>query len=513
MSNQINSNITGVSYAEETSIGVVDPATVWYDEEPNSEDAFGGTYATISRTPIEPGRQNKKGTVTDLDVEAGYNVDFTQSNLNRLLQGFLFADAREMPTTKPLNSAQVSITGADDTDDSFNAAAGLNVFAANDLVFVRGFTNGANNGLHLVESAAAAKLEVAGSLITETGTSAVSIEKVGTQFASGDAALTVSGDLVSLELTAGVFTGMPGIMLGGWVYIGGDSPTTSFAAVTGYARIGSMTSKKLTFDQMSNTVVADAGTGKTIQMFSGTIIRNEQNPDLIKLRTYQYERSLGKSENSLGVQAEYCGGCGANEFTMNVGTADKVNVDVAFVGTKYEVRSGEPDDLRKTGTHVPAKDQPAFNTSSNIPLLSVHVFNAARSKQVEMYDYCETVTMGINNNITGDKAIGVLGSFDLSYGNMDVTYSTTGYFGNVQAQKAIANNADVGATAIIADKNAGMVWDIPLGTLGGGQLSVELGAKVKSEVELMGAKNRHGYTVQYQTFAYLPDSAMGTTRA
>lgn len=504
---KINSSTTNLAIAEEVSMGVLPADPAWQNMEPNGYNDFGVTLAKTSRNPIEQSRQDKKGTVTDLDAAGGFSTDLTQDNLTKLMQGAFFADAREMKTTKPMNGTQVVITGADNSDSSYSAAAGLDIFSAGELVFVSGFQTASNNGLKLVVSSTATKLTISGAVSTEAGTSAVVIKKAGTQFASGDAQITKDGEIYSLELTTGTFVGFDGIIAGAWVYVGGDAIATRFATHVGFARISSVSAKKITFDMLQTPLTAaDAGTGKTIRLFAATIIRNEKAPELIKLRSYGIERTLGTTE--VGAQAEYLVGAVLNEVTWNIPTAEKVTVDLSYVATNYETRSGALGDEKKSGTHLPALGQECYNTSSNIPKIGFVGYDPIRSYQAPLFVYSENFTMSINNNITPDKAVGVLGAFDVSYGNFQVSVTADSYFVQVAALASIRNNADVGAYAIVAAKNAGMIFDAPNGTVGGGQLNVENGAAIKTSLEFAAAENQHGYTMQMSTFAYLPNVAM-----
>ena len=299
MSNKIDSNITGLAFAEETALKTLPVTPVWYGLEPNSYSDFGGELSTVARAPIDPSRQNKKGTITDLDASGGFNIDFTKSNLTRLLQGFFFADARELPATKPLNAAAVALTSVNSGTKTYAAASGLAAFVAGQLVFASGFANAANNGLKTVASSTAGTVVVAETVVTEASPpAAAKLETVGFQFASADINLAVVSGVPSLVATAADFTTLPGLIPGLWVFIGGDAAGTTFANNVGYARIKSIAAKAIVFDDTTFTPATEAGTGKTIRLFVGTVIRNEKTPSLIKRRSYNIERQLGEGETS-----------------------------------------------------------------------------------------------------------------------------------------------------------------------------------------------------------------------
>lgn len=507
MTNKIDSNITGLAFAEESALKTLPGSPVWYGLEPNSYSDMGGELSTVARSPIDPSRQNKKGTITDLDASGGFNIDYTKSNLKRLLQGFFFADARELPTTKPLNGTAVAITGATAADDRYAAASGLSIFAAGQMVFASGFGNSANNGLKVVVSSAAGYVEVGDGLTDEASPpAAATLECVGFQFASADVAVNVTGGVVSLTCTAGDFTAVPGMIPGAWVFIGGDGASTRFANNVGYARVKSVAAKALVFDDTTFTAATEAGTGKTIQLFTGTIIKNEKTAGLIKRRTFQIERTLGFGPTS--TQAEYLEGAVANEFTLNVPQADKLNCDLSFIACDNTHRSGEPGDEIKSGTRVSALGEDAYNTSRDIYRIKMAVVDPANSNPTALFGYVSEATVSINNNISPNKAVGILGAFDTSAGNFEVAGSVTAYFTTVSAVKAVRANADVGMSVIGASKNSGFVFDIPLMSLGGGRLNVEKDAPITVPLEPSGAENANGYTMLYETFPYLPNLAM-----
>ena len=507
MADKIDSNITGLAFAEETTLKTLPGTPVWYGLEPNSYSDFGGELSTVARAPIDPSRQNKKGTITDLDASGGFNIDFTKSNLTRLLQGFFFADARELPNTKALNAAAIALTGVTASSKTYAAASGLGSFAALQLIYASGFSNATNNGLKTVASSTAGTVVVNETLIDEAAPpAAAKLQTVGFQFASGDISMAVTSGVPSLVATAANFTTLPGLIPGLWVFIGGDAAGTRFANNVGYARIKSIAAKAIVFDDTSFTPATEAGTGKTIRLFVGTVVKNEKTPSLIKRRSYNIERQLGSGPTS--TQAEYLEGAVANEFTLNVPQADKLNADLTFVACNNTHRSGEAGDEIKGGTRVGVAGEDAYNTSSDIYRIKMSVIDPASSNPSALFGYVSEANVSINNNVSPNKAIGTLGAFDTCAGNFEVGGSITAYFTTISAVRAVRQNADVGLSIIGASKNAGFVFDIPLLGLGGGRLNVEKDAPITVPLEPAGAENANGYTMLYEAFSYLPSVAM-----
>lgn len=510
--NKIDSNITGLAYAEEVCLKQLptlaadgaDP--VWYGLEPNSYSDFGGELSTVARAPIDPSRQNKKGTITDLDASGGFNSDFTKSNLVRLMQGFFFADAREPSSTAPMNGAPIAISGVTSADKTYTIASGGLNFAAGQLIFASGFANASNNGLKLITAVTATTVVVAESLVNETPNAGAKFERVGGELLLADVNFAVVDGVGSLVSTTTDFTTFPGLFPGKWLFIGGDLIANRFANNVGYARIGAVTTNAIVFDDTTFAPTTESGAGKSIRFFAGVVIKNEKDPALIKRRSYNVERTLGEGEN--GTQCEYLEGAVANEFTLNVPQADKLNADLTFIACDNTHRSGDPDDEQKTGTRVPAPGEDAYNTSSDIYRIKMAVHDPASSNPAALFGYVSEANISINNNVTPNKAVGVLGSFDTTAGNFEVGGSITAYFTTVAAVKAVRANADVGLSIIGAAKNAGFIFDIPLLGLGGGRLNVEKDAPITVPLEPAGAENKNGYTMLYEVFSYLPSVAM-----
>lgn len=502
MANKIDSNVTGLRYAEESNLRTLPGSPIFYPLEPNSYSDFGGQISTIARNPINPSRQRKKGVTTDLDASGGFNQDLTMNNTTRLMQGFFFADIREKKTTAPMNGARVALTDAIEASDSYEAAAGLVGFLAGHLVLATGFGVTANNGLKTVVSdSTATTIVVNEDVENETPPSTAQLSTVGFEFDAGDVSIAMNGALVRLVSAATDLTTL-GLIPGEWVFLGGDSATSRFANNQGFARINIVEEGFLEFDKVSWTPQAESAPTASVRMFFGSVLKNEDDPQLIKRRTYQVERTLGRDDN--GTMSEYLVGAVPNELTLNIAQADKVNIDLAFVAVDNEQRTGQQG--TKTGERPALEPADAFNTSSDFSRIKLASVSDDAAPD-PLFAFATEMTLSINNNVTPNKAIGVLGAFDTSAGTFEVGGSMTAYFASIPAVQSVRNNADITLDIVMLKRNAGLLFDIPLLSLGDGRLSVEQDQAITLPLETNAAESKFRHTLLFQSFSYLPNLA------
>lgn len=576
---KIDSNITGLRYAKERCLGQLPAAPVWNALEPNSYSDFGGQITTIARNPINPSRQRKKGVVTDLEASGGFNQDITKTNTNDLMQGFVFADARERGNTKSLvngNLGVLSVVGSSKTYtfrnlrvataavavggtgyrvgdllsvtggtsvgraaviyvSAVNAGTGavtavavddggiygavpanpaattggsgtgatltltsgaLTSFAAGNVALATGFANSVNNGIKSVVSLTGGALVVSETAVDETVSTDAALQVVGHKFAAAEISVAMNGLLPRLTAATVNLTTI-GFLPGEWVYV--EGLTSNF----GFARISVVTATYLEFDKVDWVPAAETGTGKTVTLYLGTIIRNEADPALIKRTTYQVERTLGQDAN--GTMSEYLIGAVANEFTLNVTQADKVTVDVTFMAIDNDQRDGTQGVKSGARPALPVED--AFNTSSDFSRIKLASVDPLNPNPVPLFAFATDLTLTINNNVSANKAIGILGAFDTSAGTFEVGGSVTAYFASIDAVRAVRNNADITLDFIMVKNNSGLLFDIPLLALGNGRLAVEQDQAITLPLDTSAAENKFGNTLMYQYFPYLPNSA------
>jgi hypothetical protein len=484
--NKIDSNLTGLRYADETSLGVVPGGAVWKPLEPNSYGDFGGSTAVTARNTLNASRQRKKGVVTSKDSKGAFELDLTLDNMYDLLQGFMFADWRKKGELFPTAVAA----------GSYTVAANGTLFRANDLLVGSGFGVAANNGVKIVTAAAAGSVTATGAVL-EAGPPAIAqIDRIGHQFAAGDATLTITAGVAALVTTTKNLTEL-GLIPGEWVWLGGDQAAEQFvnAVNRGFARVDTIAANKITFSKTSNVFVADAGTAKTVRIFIGDVLKNESDPTLIKTRSYHLERSL----SSAGY--EYVKGAVPNELSIKLSAEDKVTVNLNFIGTDSETAAFG---AQKAGTR-PAltSSSVAFNTSSD--------FSRLRLDKVDntgLASFLAEASVEIKNGVTPLKALGKLGSFDVSLGDFMVAASVTAYFNDIAAVDAVNANVDTSLDFALCTRNTAMLFDMPLLSIGASKLQVAKDAPIKLPLAIDAAAHATlDHTLLVNSFGYLPTIA------
>lgn len=488
----VPSNGTGLAIAEEVigTPGTLPGSPVWKPLEPNTYADFGGQTKLTPRNPITSTRQRKKGVVTDLDAAGGFNTDFVTESLTDVLQGFLFADWR-----KKTNLSDTSVTST-----LYNVASGGAGFLVNSLLFSEGHVIAGNNGLKVVTASTGTTVTAAG-LAAETSPATSKITRVGHQGASADLTMTVSGGVATLGSTALNFTTL-GLIPGEWIWVGGDSAATQFAtaANNGFYRIKTIAANAIVFDRQPSTSVTDPGTGKTIQLFFGHVLKNESSAALQKLRTYHLERQLTTS------QFEYIKGSAANTLVINIKKADKITFDVSFVGLSTERAAAA-----KSGTREALPIQAAFNSSSDFTRLRFSDDTTAAS----LATYVDEVKLTIDNGIDPVKAVAALGGIDINYGDFMVSGTINAFFTTYAAVDAVINNDDVALDFALVTRSGdqrlpvGWLFDVPLMALGDGRLKVEKDKPIMLPVSYDAAA--HGtldHTLLVMDFGYLPLAAL-----
>lgn len=505
---KIESNITELRIAEESAYKVLPGTPIWKPYEPNSYSAFGGSVKTVPRKPISADRQNRKGRVVGLEASAGFQNDFIPEYMQDLLQGFLLANLRRKAE---ITTGIVSVTASSDT---YTVTSGGAAFRADDLVLASGFALAANRGLKKVVSSTATTIVVPNGTSDETAGASAKLVVVGHEFDAGDLQVLANvGEFSQLTSTAKDFTQL-GLVPGEWIFIGGDSATLKFAnaANNGYARVRSIAANVIVLDKTYSTMVTDTGAGKNVQLFFGRVLKNESGDNIVR-RTYQLERKLGVPDSTQPsqVQSEYVVGAMPSTMEFDSPVESKITLQLDFVGGDHETRTGVQG--VKSGTRpTQLTSSDALNTSSDVKRTKLAVVSSNVSNTTALFGYYTGLKISLNNNVTPNKAISVLGAFDVSYGNFDLSVDLTAYFADVSAPQAIRASSALTLDSHYAFNNSGFSFDIPVLTASDNTLSVDQDKPI--EIPLKSDSSTGAYvdaalnhTLLLVFFDYLPTLA------
>jgi len=526
---KVDSNVSGLSIAQEASSGTLPGSPIWIALQPNDYGDFGANLSTTPRTPISQLRQNRKGVITDLDAAGSFGQDVSMYTFSDLWPGLMLSNKNQAPQFGGRNTLTPVDSVTTDTIDFGTDAATLG-FVVNMLIHTEGFSVAANNSGADVRLVTA----VSGDTITATGYAAEAtppqdaiVRVVGFQGATGDIDVTrPASDYPRLVSSVADFTDF-GMGIGDWVRIGGpaSASTTRFANAgnTTFARIGqAITANEMIFDLTtggtdgSTEMTAETGTGDTIQIFFGDFTRNVAADDAdFNQITYAIERSLGQADDAVNeTQGEALSGALFNDATINIPTANKMTLEAKFLATDSTNYSGASGfELPTDGETVrELQTSDVFNTVDNVPDIRLFLRSSDPASIVPagFFAYIAELTMNVSNNATANKAVGVLGAFAVTAGNFTCSSDMTGYFQNTAALDAIRGNSDVGLFAItkqtLGARQAGLIFDLPFGSASTSGLNVAGDQPITAPLTLESAVDPvSSRTMTIAEFFYLPE--------
>lgn len=522
---RVNTNNTSLRYAIESSIGTLPGSPSWRIVEFNSIGAYGATISTTVRRPVSSIRGRRKGTVTDLDSTAEFETDLTVDAFTDFAEGFVFSEFanKEFDLRASTGTVPPPATATGYTIDAASALlAGKVQFTTSQiatLVFARGYTTAANNGLKAIT----ADLATSGTAITVSGNSIetppanASLQVAGLRVLNdADLTLTISGSTATLVSGAAVSDWSTlGLRAGMFIHIGSPSTTgavqnglgTAGIQSYGYARITSISGATLNLDKLATTLTPSAGpfvgpAGASQDVLFGRFLRNvavtaNSDDNRYLERTYHMEASYPDLGGVGTTEYEYSVGNYVNEMSLNVPLTDKATINYGFIGTNTEVVTA----TRKTNaaSAVSPLRTTAFNTSSDIASLSTDVVTSAS-------DVCfKSLTLTIGNNVSPEKCLGTLGARFMNSGLYEVNLEGQMLFTNKAITNAIRNNTTVTFLAILRNQDGAIAFDMPELTLSGGGREFPVDQSVL--VNLTGSSftsSTFGYDLGISLFPVVP---------
>jgi len=507
---RVSTNEISLAYTIESSLATLPGSPTWYLAEPNEIGKFGAEIKTVARAPISKNRQRRKGAVVDLDSGVEFATDLTISEFVNFAEGFWFASA--------VNSEMIiPVTNVDGTDNEYDVAALSSTQAGKlqwesgglaTLVYARGFSNAANNGLKVLDHDPATSGTAVGvtdtGLVDETPPSNAVIELCGVRGKTGDLAITVSGGIATLTngnnaVTSGLDFSTLGLTVGQYIHVGGLTGSNQFSAGVGYGRITALSATSMTLDRLSGTLATDNGSGDTVDLLFGRFIRNVATDHANYInRSFQFEMALPDLDSVGTDEYMYAKGNYCDEMTINLPLVNKATIDYSFIGTDTE----NPTTSRKTNASSalnPTMTE-AVGTSSDIARL--RIMNVDETGL--MTDF-KSVEITLKNNVSADKIIGTLGAVYMNTGLFEVDISATALFTEGAVVDAMRENTTVAMDWAVDNSDGRMWFDIPSMTIGGGNLNFPINEAVQMEVSALAFQDATlGTSLSVSVFPVVP---------
>lgn len=284
-------------------------------------------------------------------------------------------------------------------------------FVAGHLVQQTGFTTAANNTVAKVTTGGTTSYVCSGgSFATEAAPPATArVKVVGIEGASGDITATATG----LASTTMNFVSM-GIVVGMWLKVGGSATANKFAtaACTGWGRVTAVAANAVTMDNLPSGWTTDNGSGKTIRVFFGDILRNGTS-----LLGQTIERTfLGQTTPTYIRQT----GMVVDQISTDVVTEAGITGQFTFMG----MGGSQSTSLLSSATYADAPTGTVM--TANVSVGEVRIGGASAGTP----NFVRRVTTELTNNLRRKTAVGTVGAVDIGLGSCDVTGTIETYFGS-----------------------------------------------------------------------------------
>lgn len=523
---RVNTNNTSLRFARESSVGTLPGSPSWRIAEFNSIGAYGAQITTVARRPISQDRGRKKGTTTDLDSTVEFETDLTVDAVTDFAEGFVFAEFANTEFDLRFTGGLLPPEVASGT--TFTIAAASATLAGKvqwvtgsiaTLLWAKGYTNSANNGLHVLTADLASTgttITCGGSsLVAETPPTNASLQVCGIRVLNdADLTLTVSGSTATLVSGAAITDWSTlGLRKGMFIHIGsatnagalqnglGAGGTVSY----GYARITQVNGATLSLDKLSSTLSTATGAASLSQdVLFGRFLRNvpvtaDATDNRYSEITFQMEAAYPDLGGVGSDEYEYAIGNFVNEVAFNLALADKATMNYGFIGTNSDNIVVAASRKTNASSAVSPLRTTAFNTSSSLAALTTDVVSSAS-------DVCfKSITLTLRNNVSAEKCLGTLGARFMNSGIFEVSLEGQMLFTSKAIVNAIKNNTTVTFLMLLKNEDGGIAFDIPELTFGGGgrEFPVDQSVLVNITGESFTSSS-YGYDIGMTIFPVVP---------
>ena len=478
MARSLTNNLA-MAVAIETSIGVLPATPLWVKLEPNSIGAYGATITTVPRNPISNTRQQRKGSVTDLDSSVEWEGDLTKDHVMQFIEGFVFAQRQNSTVMERIQAGTDYDALAAVATPEYSHSALSAALVAGTLVFARGFATSGNNGLKEVDAASTTLLtKITSALTAETpaNSSGARLDVCGFRITDGtwdDTGKAFGSALTDLTTL--------GLAVGQAIRMGSDA--NAFANGQANARIVSITAALISVDKVQNlgTTALDGGGNETstaCDILYGPFIKNVavSDADFIE-RSFAFELAYDDLQEPTGTgdEYEYALGNLCNELVFNSPGQDKATLGFGFIGTTTDDITTTR--LSNSAEAVEPLQTAAFNTAASFARL-----NLTDTSEVSLGACFKSLTLTLSNEVSPEKCLGTLGATFMNTGNFLVALEAELLFTDSDLAQAVKDNQTVTMDFLLENDDGALSVDLPSMTLGGGAKSYPVNESIKISV-------------------------------
>lgn len=501
MARSLTNNLS-LRYAIESSVGTLPGTPLWVALEPNSIGGFGAAITTVPRNPISNTRQQRKGSVTDLESAVEWEGDLTKDHMLDFIEGFLFASRANTDEIPTIQAGSDYDTLAATGSDTFTHTALGAALPAGTLVFSRGFTNSENKGLFEVDTGSTTTVtELAntpGTVVEAPAvTTGATVEVCGFRLTDGtwdDTTKQIGSTLTDLSTL--------GLTVGQFLRVGSDENALTGGQLVG--RITAITAAAITLDKVQNLGASTLNgggnvTANDVDLLYGQFVRNVGVDDSDYLeRFYQFELRYADLDSVGTDEYEYAIGNLCNELTINLPGQDKATLGFSFLGTNA-------DDFTTTrkgnaANAVGSTKTTAFNTAAAFSRL-----NLLDTSENSLATCFKNATITIGNEGSLEKCLGTLGASFVNVGNFTLGIDAELLFTDSDVADAVKNNTTLTFDLLLRNDDGAFALDVPSLTLGDGSKSFPVNESINISVTATAFQDPTLATsLSYSDFPYFP---------
>lgn len=455
MADYLSEAVTGRAAIESTR--GTSPSSGWQQLQVDvgGVSGFRRNYTDVERDIHSVNATMEKGDHVAYTVEPSLTHDVNKDFVDTFAEPVYRCAAKHLGGTGLSKFRPTAVADGGGAEDSYTVAS-LGAIPNNVLIYARGFTNSANNGLKITTgTSTGTAIKVAtGTLVAETPPANATVDVVGVQGAAGDLELSASGHLTSTSLD---FTTL-GLVVGMWLYLPTAAQATamgdalyafSVAAYAGRARITAISANQLTLER--HTWTLGSGTTEstsTVRVFlSSRFYRNYPIDDTTNYAEKTVSMELEDIKPGVGADSRYTyvKGCGANTLQLGAPINSKITATLGFVGMTATVPVAVASRQSGASTAYAPLAEALVDTQND--LREVRLTDSGGSLIADVTDW----TLNITNNIKPRNSQGTFGASGLNYGKFNYAVNMTAYY----QDSDIFNAAD--------ENRTGLAWDVFVG--------------------------------------------------